>query len=87
MNGNSFSSPSAVAINRWADATAYSRHPSLNLPARAICLHKGPASKTMLVWLWNYRNSNSKKNKKRSLACGGFEAWVESGKIKGSNRI
>lgn len=27
-----------------ADATRYKRHPPLNLPAEAICLHEGPAA-------------------------------------------
>lgn len=39
--------------------TRYNRHPLLNLPAKAICLHKRPASKAMLVWLLNYWNCNS----------------------------
>lgn len=38
---------------------SFNRHPLLNLPAKAICLHKRPASKAMLVWLLNYWNWNS----------------------------
>lgn len=38
---------------------SFNRHPLLNLPAKAICLHKRPASKAMLVWLLNYWNCNS----------------------------
>ena len=40
------------------------RHPSLNPPAEAICLHKGPASKAVLVWL---RNRWSRDGKIHSL--------------------
>lgn len=44
----------AMAIIPQPDATRSNRHPPLNLPAKAICLHKGPASKAMLVWPRNY---------------------------------